>query len=272
MFRRRKHGIAAAIRDVPVGLFCFELLYADGEDLTELPYLDRRARLAEALTLSDRLRLTTAHEVATAAELEAAFEKAARMAQRVWCVSRPAQRRYLRQAPAAGCGSSSRGLRTELADTVDLVVVGGYAGRGRRRGTYGAVCWPPTTQRRSSTRRSANAAPGSPTPNWPRCPPTGATDSQGATRACRLAGSRSCGSNKALVLEILSAELTSLTQPHCWLGQRRKTPGCRCGFLDSPAVATTKSRRTRQPLSSSSSFIALHAGRLPLEGKAPNGN
>ena len=32
-----------------------------------------------------------------------------------------------------------RDYRTELADTVDLVVVGAYAGRGRRRGTYGAV-------------------------------------------------------------------------------------------------------------------------------------
>jgi len=40
MFRRRKYGIAEAARDVPVGLFCFELLYADGEDLTELSYLD----------------------------------------------------------------------------------------------------------------------------------------------------------------------------------------------------------------------------------------
>ena len=28
MFRRRKYGIADAVRDVPVGLFCFELLYA----------------------------------------------------------------------------------------------------------------------------------------------------------------------------------------------------------------------------------------------------
>jgi DNA ligase-1 len=32
-----------------------------------------------------------------------------------------------------------RDYRTELADTVDLVVVGAYTGRGRRRGTYGAV-------------------------------------------------------------------------------------------------------------------------------------
>ena len=38
MFRRRKHGITEAVQDVPVGLFCFELLYADGEDLTRLPY------------------------------------------------------------------------------------------------------------------------------------------------------------------------------------------------------------------------------------------
>ena len=65
MFRRRKYGITEAVRDVPVSLFCFELLYADGEDLTRLPYLERRARLAEALTLSDRLRLTTAEEVTT---------------------------------------------------------------------------------------------------------------------------------------------------------------------------------------------------------------
>ena len=52
MFRRRKHGINEAVRDVPVGLFCFELLYADGQDLTQLPYPQRRARLAEAITPS----------------------------------------------------------------------------------------------------------------------------------------------------------------------------------------------------------------------------
>jgi ATP dependent DNA ligase domain len=32
MFRRRKYGITEAVRDVPVSLFCFELLYADGQD------------------------------------------------------------------------------------------------------------------------------------------------------------------------------------------------------------------------------------------------
>ena len=140
MFRRRKHGIAEAARDVPVGLFCFELLYADGDDLTQLPYLDRRARLAEALTLSDRLRLTTAHEVATASALDAAFEQAvADGSEGLVCKSTGSTAIY--QAGARGWLwiKLKRDYRTELADTVDLVVVGAYNGRGRRRGTYGAV-------------------------------------------------------------------------------------------------------------------------------------
>jgi DNA ligase 1 len=140
MFRRRKHGIAEAARDVPVGLFCFELLYADGDDLTQLPYLDRRARLADALTLSDRLRLTTAHEVATASALDAAFEQAvADGSEGLVCKSTGSTAIY--QAGARGWLwiKLKRDYRTELADTVDLVVVGAYNGRGRRRGTYGAV-------------------------------------------------------------------------------------------------------------------------------------
>jgi DNA ligase 1 len=140
MFRRRKHGIAEAARDVPVGLFCFELLYADGQDLTEWSYLDRRERLAEAVTLSDRLRLTTALEVATPPALDAMFEQAvADGSEGLVCKSIGEDSIY--QAGARGWQwiKLKRDYRTELADTIDLVVVGAYAGRGRRRGTYGAV-------------------------------------------------------------------------------------------------------------------------------------
>ena len=140
MFRRRKHGIADAVRDVPVGLFCFELLYADGQDLTRLSYPQRRARLAEAITVSSQLRLTTAVEVAAPAALEAAFEQAVTDGcEGLVCKS---------VSPAAGYQAGARGwlwiklkrdYRTELSDTADLVVVGAFAGRGRRRGVYGAL-------------------------------------------------------------------------------------------------------------------------------------
>ncbi len=140
MFRRRKYGIAEAVRDVPVGLFCFELLYADGEDLTTLPYPQRRARLAEAITVAPQLRLTTAVEVSSPAALDAAFEQAITDGcEGLMCKS---------VSPAAIYQAGNRGrlwiklkrdYRTELSDTVNLVAVGAFAGRGRRAGTYGAL-------------------------------------------------------------------------------------------------------------------------------------
>jgi DNA ligase-1 len=140
MTRRRKHGIAEAVQDVPVGLFCFELLYADGQDLTRLPYPERRARLAEAITTSSQLRLTTATEVADPAALDAAFEQAITDGcEGLMCKSVSPDSIY--QAGSRGWLwiKLKRDYRTELADTVDLVVVGAFAGRGRRTGTYGAL-------------------------------------------------------------------------------------------------------------------------------------
>jgi DNA ligase 1 len=140
MTRRRKHGIAEAVRDVPVGLFCFELLFADGQDLTRLPYPERRARLAEAITVSSQLRLTTAIEVATPAALDAAFEQAVTDGcEGLMCKSVSPDAIY--QAGARGWLwiKLKRDYRTELSDTVDLVVVGAFAGRGRRTGVYGAL-------------------------------------------------------------------------------------------------------------------------------------
>ena len=140
MFRRRKHGIGEAVRDVPVSLFCFDLLYADGEDLTRLPYLERRARLEQAVTVTDQLRLSTAKQVSDVDTLEAFFEQAiADGCEGLLCKS---------VAPTAGYQAGARGwlwiklkrdYRTELSDTLDLVVVGALYGRGRRAGIYGAL-------------------------------------------------------------------------------------------------------------------------------------
>jgi DNA ligase 1 len=140
MLRRRKHGIDQAVRDVPVGLFCFELLYADGEDLTMLPYPQRRAALEGALTLSPRLRLTTATEVTDPAALDATFARAVTDGcEGLVCKSTGPDSAY--QAGARGWQwiKLKRDYRTELSDTADLAVIGAFAGRGRRTGVYGAV-------------------------------------------------------------------------------------------------------------------------------------
>jgi DNA ligase 1 len=140
MFRRRKYGITEAVSDYPVSMFCFELLYADGQDLTRLPYLERRAALAEAITPAARLRLATAEQVGDEASLEAVFEQAvAEGCEGVICKSVSPEAHY--QAGARGWQwiKLKRDYRSELSDTLDLVVVGGLAGRGRRAGMYGAL-------------------------------------------------------------------------------------------------------------------------------------
>jgi DNA ligase-1 len=140
MLRRRKHGIDQAVQDVPVGLFCFELLYADGEDLTMLPYPRRRAALEAALTLSPRLRLTTAAEVTEPAALDAMFAQAVTDGcEGLVCKSTGPDSAYRAGARGWQWIKLKRDYRTELSDTVDLVVIGAFAGRGRRVGVYGAV-------------------------------------------------------------------------------------------------------------------------------------
>jgi DNA ligase 1 len=140
MFRRRKYGITEAVSDFPVSMFCFELLYTDGTDLTRLPYLERRARLAEAVTASERLRLTTAEQVSDEQALERVFEQAvAEGCEGVICKSLSPTVGYQAGARAWSWIKLKRDYRSELTDTLDLVVVGGLAGRGRRAGMYGAL-------------------------------------------------------------------------------------------------------------------------------------
>ena len=189
MFRRRKHGIAEAVRDVPVGLFCFELLYADGQDLTRLPYPQRRAALAQAITVSPRLRLTTAIEVSTPTALDAAFEQAVTDGCEGLVCKSVAPDAIYQAGAAAGCGSSSSGTTAPNCPTPSTwsssarspAAAGGPAPTAR-------CCSPPTTRPPTCSARSPSAAPGSPTPSWPRCPPgwrrwPARTGPPGSTRA-----------------------------------------------------------------------------------------
>src|SRR5262249_47106669 len=125
------------------GLFCVELLFADGKALTQQPYPQRRAALAQAITVGPQLRLTTATEVTAPAALETAFEQAVTDGcEGLVCKSVGPASVY--QAGARGWQwiKLKRDYRTELSDTVDLVIVGASAGRAGRAGVYGALLLP----------------------------------------------------------------------------------------------------------------------------------
>jgi DNA ligase 1 len=138
--RRRRYGVAAAMDRYPVGLFVFDLLYANGKDLTNRAYPERRQALAQSLRPSDRLSLTTQKLVGDARSLQAFFDEAITDGcEGLMCKSTSAN--SVHQAGARGWLwiKYKREYQMKLQDTLDLVVVGAFHGRGKRRGRYGAL-------------------------------------------------------------------------------------------------------------------------------------
>jgi DNA ligase-1 len=140
MHRRRKYEIDKAVEDYPVSLFMFEALYVDGRDLTLEPYPTRRRFLEKTVRVGDRVRLADGMTTNNTAELERFFlEAIGNGCEGLVCKSIAKDSVY--QAGARGWLwiKYKRDYKSEMTDTVDLVVVGAYHGRGRRAGTYGAL-------------------------------------------------------------------------------------------------------------------------------------
>jgi DNA ligase-1 len=140
MHRRRKYGIEKAVEDYPVSLFMFEALYVDGRDLTVEPYPTRRKVLEKVVEKSGRTRIADYVIASSAEKLEEFFLEAIENGcEGVVCKSVAADSVY--QAGARGWLwiKYKRDYKSEMTDTVDLVVVGAFHGRGKRAGTYGAL-------------------------------------------------------------------------------------------------------------------------------------
>lgn len=138
--RKRKHGVAAAAEAFPISLAVFDLLFVDGEDLTRRDYPTRRARLAQVVSAQPRFQLAEQQIVSSVPELEAYFDLAISAGtEGVVCKSLAPGSVY--QAGARGWQwiKFKRDYVATMVDTVDLVVVGAFHGRGRRAGTYGSL-------------------------------------------------------------------------------------------------------------------------------------
>jgi len=140
MHRRRKYGVKEAMEQYPVSLFMFDALYVDGKDLTLDAYPVRRTLLEKTLKESNRVKVAKQMRTGSVKELEAFFEEAIEDGcEGLICKSVGADSVY--QAGARGWMwiKYKRDYKSEMTDTVDLVVVGAFHGRGKRAGAYGAL-------------------------------------------------------------------------------------------------------------------------------------
>jgi DNA ligase-1 len=140
MHRRRKYGVKEAMEQYPVSLFMFDALYVDGKDLTLDAYPLRRKLLEKALKENERVKAAKQLKTSSVKELEEFFEEAIEEGcEGLICKSVGKDSVY--QAGARGWLwiKYKRDYKSEMTDTVDLVVVGAFHGRGKRAGTYGAL-------------------------------------------------------------------------------------------------------------------------------------
>jgi DNA ligase-1 len=140
MHRRRKYGIKQAMQEIPVSLLAFDILYADGKDLTQTPYQQRHQTLLKAIEKNELVRPAEHLITRNPDKLEKFFEKAIEEGcEGIVCKSLAPDSIY--QAGARGWLwiKYKRDYKSEMTDAVDLVIVGAFHGRGKRAGTYGAL-------------------------------------------------------------------------------------------------------------------------------------
>jgi DNA ligase-1 len=138
--RGRKYDVEKAIEEYPVVLFLFDILYLNGEDLTMKPYPRRREMLEKIIKETDKVKLATRIVSDDKQEISRFFEKAIESG----CEGLVAKSISDESIYRAGAREFlwikfKRDYQMELSDTVDLVVVGAFAGHGLRTGTYGAL-------------------------------------------------------------------------------------------------------------------------------------
>ena len=136
--RGRKTDVDRMAQEFPVTMFTFDCLLREGEDLTTRTYVDRRKALDGVLKENERIRRATYKVTPEVKVAEAFFDEALQAG----CEG------LMAKALASTYDAGARGFQwikfkkeysTELSDTIDLVAVGAFAGRGKRAGTYGAL-------------------------------------------------------------------------------------------------------------------------------------
>lgn len=140
--RRRKHGIADLRETLPLKLLAFDLLYLNGDDLTPLPYRERRQRLvdlfgapidfsASGAAVGPVIQPNDARELEDVAAVEAFFATTVERGQE-GIVAKRLDAPYQAGARNFSWIKLKRSYRGELNDTIDCVVVGYWYGKGHR--------------------------------------------------------------------------------------------------------------------------------------------
>lgn len=140
MHRKRKYNISDVILKYPIKVFLFDILYLEGNNLTQYEYRHRRAILQSIVKTnrSNTIELVKQNVSSNLKQIEIFFRKAkyegceGLMLKQLDSKYRAGAREFLWMKLKKEYG-------TTLVDSFDLTVIGALLGKGKRIGYYGAL-------------------------------------------------------------------------------------------------------------------------------------
>ena len=138
MHRRRKYEIDEAVAKYPITVNFFDVLFSDGKNCMEMKYEERRKLLEKIIKQDDFARLIPMSIIESEDQVLEVLENSINSG----CEG--LMLKHLDSTYRAGIRGSNwlklkREYQNELGDSLDLVVVGAFFGKGRRTGKYGTL-------------------------------------------------------------------------------------------------------------------------------------
>ena len=138
MHRRRKYKLEQAVSQYPITVNFFDVLYHDKKNCLDSPYSERRKILEQSVDENKLAKLVPVLFAKNKNDVQDFLENS---------INAGCEGLMLKTLTApyrAGTRGSNwlklkREYRNELGDSLDLVVIGAYFGRGRRTGLYGTL-------------------------------------------------------------------------------------------------------------------------------------
>jgi DNA ligase-1 len=135
---RRKYNVDKAVLQYPITVNFFDILYVNGKSCLDLKYEERRKLLTKIVVEDNFSKIIPQKVVTNENEIEDFLENSINSG----CeglMLKDLQAPYRAGARGSNWLKLKREYRNELGDSLDLVVIGAFFGKGRRTGKYGTL-------------------------------------------------------------------------------------------------------------------------------------
>lgn len=140
MQRRRKYRVEEYAEEIPVKYMLFDVLYINGKSYMKTSYPKRRKKLEQMVENERFIAVTGRITSSELDEIDEFFQDCIKRGlEGVVCKSCADDSYYRAGAREWMWIKWKESYSLELSDTLDLAVVGAYAGKGKRGGAYGSL-------------------------------------------------------------------------------------------------------------------------------------